>query len=395
MLDLGIVLTLASPYTVALIVPLILWQILKNEYRVYLTPYNLCLVGIFVWAGISGVLNRSWLSLFGSLVLFVFLLINIYFQNNFNEEKHVEAFLRKLHKYALITAVFGIAEKLVSLFVDMTWVSRFFWSPTYIPSKEAYRIYSTFGNPNVAGDWFALLALISVYFLEQSSYKKKGFYALAMGVFITALMFTGSKGSIIGLIIGLIVFAVFSKKKKSKWVIGLTIVVIIGVAFLLPELNRPSNYRNALWLKSLVLYKNNPVLGVGLLGIYDRTGEIHCHNIWISIISMLGIVGFGLYLGMKIYLYNSLIKLKEMGCRLLPLLGAIQAFVIGHGMVDFTMMTPQGGLLFIASSGLICGLVKPYEQYISIPIRMPKVPYFNELPNAYKTYQNIKPDNNR
>ncbi len=47
-MNLGIVLTLASPYTVALIVPLILWKALKNEYRVYATPYNLSLVGLFI-----------------------------------------------------------------------------------------------------------------------------------------------------------------------------------------------------------------------------------------------------------------------------------------------------------------------------------------------------------
>lgn len=395
MLDLGIVLTLASPYTVALIVPLVLWQIIKNEYRVYVTPYNMSLVGLFIWAGISGVMNRSWLSLFASAVLLVYLLINIYFQNHFDEVPKIEHFLRRLHKFSLIAAGFGIAEKLVSLFVDMTWVSRFFWSPTYIPNKEAYRIYSTFGNPNVAGDWFALLALISVYFLEQSSYKKKGFYAFAMGVFITALLFTGSKGSIIGLILGLIVFAVFSKKKKTKWVIGLTIIAIVGAALVLPELNRPSNYRNALWLKSLLLYKNHPLFGVGLLGIFERTGEIHSHNIWISLLGMLGIVGFGLYLGMKLYLYNSLLKLKEVGCKLLPLLGAIQALVVGHGLVDFTVMTPQGGLLFVAASGLICGLARPHERYHSFPVQLPKMPNYSELPSTYELYQKINSESHR
>ena len=109
MLDLGIVLTLASPYTVALIVPLVLWQIIKNEYRVYVTPYNMSLVGLFIWAGISGVMNRSWLSLFASAVLLVYLLINIYFQNHFDEVPKIEHFLRRLHKFSLIAAGFGIA----------------------------------------------------------------------------------------------------------------------------------------------------------------------------------------------------------------------------------------------------------------------------------------------
>lgn len=389
MLDLGIILTLASPYTVALIIPLVLWTSLKNEYRVYLTPYNFGLLGLFIWAGISGVLNRSWVSLFGSGIFLAYLLVNIYFQNRFNDTPTIETFLKKLHKYSLIPAAFGIMERMVSLFVDITWISRFFWSPTYIPDKAAYRIYSTFGNPNVAGDWFALLALISVYFLENAPYKKKGFYAFAMGIFIAALLFTGSKGSIIGLIIGLTIYAFFSNKKKTKWVIGLTILAIIGATFVLPEIHRASNYRNALWLKSLKLYKDHPLFGVGLMGIYERTGEIHSHNIWISFLGMLGVGGFGLYLGMKIYLYNGLIKIKRMGCRLLPLLAAIQALIAGHGMVDFTMISPQGGLLFIATSGLIAGLICPSEKYKSFPMKTPVLPAYKDLRIPQEIYQQI------
>lgn len=335
-------------------------------------------------------LNRSWLSLFGSGVFLFYLLITVYFQNEMGQDSVIESFLRKMHKFSLIAAGIGIAEKLASLFSDMTWISEIFWSPTYIPNKEAYRIYATFGNPNVAGDWFALLALVSVYFLEQSTYKKKGFYAITMGIFITALLFTGSKGSIIGLIGGLIVFAIFSQKRKTKWVVGFTILAIVAAGLLLPELNRPSNYRNAIWLKSLMLYKHHPMFGVGLIGIYDRIGEIHSHNVWISLLGMLGIGGFGLYLGMKLYLYNCLLKLKAVGCRLLPLLGAVQALVVAHGTVDFTLMTPQGGVMFIAASGIICGLVRPYEQYKSIPLKVPSIPSYNKLPSSYELYQKIK-----
>lgn len=395
MMDLGIVFALASPYTVALVVPMLLWAGFKNKYKVYFTPLNLCLLGLFIWAGISGIQNRSWFSLFGSAAILVYLIISVFFQNYFSEGSQIEFFLRKIHKFSLITAGFGLLEKLSSLFVDMTWVSHFFWSPTYIPSKEAYRIYSTFGNPNVAGDWFALLALISVYFLEQSPYKKKGFYAFSMFVYIAVLLFTGSKGSVIGLIGGLIVFAVFSKKKKTKWVIGLTVVAIIGVMFFLPELNRPSNYRNALWIKSMMLYKNHAITGVGLFGIFDRTGEIHAHNIWISILAMFGIVGFGLFIGMKLYLYNSLLKLKEVGCTLMPLLASVQALIFAHGLVDFTIMTPQGGLMFIAAGGLITALMKPHETYGFITMEIPQIPNYSDLPMPHALYQAIKTEQSK
>lgn len=372
-MELGIVLSLASPYTVALIIPLMMWFAFKNKYRVYMTPYNLCILGLFIWAGISGIRNRSWFSLFASGGFFVYFFVNVFFQNYFEEPEKMTQFLKKLHKYALITAFFGIAEKAVSLFVDMTWVSRLFWSPTYIPSKTMYRIYSTFGNPNVAGDWFALLTLISVYYLERASNAKKSFYLFSTFLFSAAMLFTGSKGSIMGFAAGLVVLALFSEKKKTKWVVGFMIISVFALSMFMPELNRPSNYRNALWLKSLMLYKHHPLYGVGMLGIFERTGEIHSHNIWISVLSMLGIVGFGLYLGMKLYIVNALIKLREVKNAFMPLMAGIQALISAHGLVDFTVMSPQGGILFFGAAGLVCALMTPHEKYAYVALDMRRV----------------------
>lgn len=389
-MELGIVFSLASPFTVALLLPMLLWYVLKNKLAVYASPLNFCLLGLMIWSGLSGINNRSWYSLFASGFFGFYLLLIIYFQNHFQQQPQVEVFLRKLHKFALIPAVFGIAEKAVSLFVDMTWMSHVFWSPTYIPSAELYRIYSTFGNPNVAGDWFAMLGLLSIYFLEQSPYKKKTFYLLSTGLYVLALLFTGSKGSVIGLIAGMMVYAVFSQKKKTKWVIGILIVSIVAAALFIPELNRPSNYRNIIWLKSLLLYKQHSLMGVGLFGVFERTGEIHSHNIWISLLAMLGIVGFGLYLGVKLYLYNGLLKLREMGITLMPLLASIQALIVGHGLVDFTLMTPQGGLMFIGAAGIITALVLPQEQPKALILELPKLPVIKDFNRVYERYQQAK-----
>lgn len=386
-MELGIIFSLASPFTVAFLLPMLLWYVLKNRLAIYATPINYCLLGLAIWSALSGINNRSWYSLFGSAFFGFYLLLSIYFQNHFQEQASVEVFLRKLHKFALIPAIFGITEKFVSFFVDMTWMSHVFWSPTYIPSAELYRIYSTFGNPNVAGDWFAMLGLLSIYFLEQSPYKKKTFYLLSTGLYVLALLFTGSKGSLIGLIAGMMVFAVFSEKKKTKWVIGTLIAGIVLAACFIPELNRPSNYRNIIWLKSLLLYKNHSLMGVGLFGVFERTGEIHSHNIWISLLAMLGIGGFALYLGVKLYLYNGLLKLRQMRNTLMPLLAALQALIVGHGLVDFTIMTPQGGLLFIGAAGLITAMVLPFEQPKALILELPKLPVIREFNRVYERYQ--------
>lgn len=75
----------------------------------------------------------------------------------------------------------------------------------------------------------------------------------------------------------------------------------------------------------------------------------------------LGTVGLLIYVYMKINLFRDLQMLYSQKCRMVPMLAGIQTVIIGHGFVDFTMIAPQTGLLFIASSALINALAKQYE----------------------------------
>ena len=87
----------------------------------------------------------------------------------------------------------------------------------------------------------------------------------------------------------------------------------------------------------------------------------HGHNIWITIMTTLGVVGLFIYTYMKINLFRDLKILHAQNCRLVPMLAGIQAVIIGHGLVDFTMIAPQTGLLFIASSAIINALIKQHN----------------------------------
>ena len=46
------------------------------------------------------------------------------------------------------------------------------------------------------------------------------------------------------------------------------------------------------------------------------------------------------------------------------MLASIQAVIIGHGLVDFTMIAQQTGLLFIASSAIISALANQYNEQL-------------------------------
>jgi O-antigen ligase len=116
-----------------------------------------------------------------------------------------------------------------------------------------------------------------------------------------------------------------------------------------------------------------PLTGWGLMGVWEHSFEFidyyaresHGHNLWIGFTVTLGFVGLSLYLYMKTYLFRSLKMLYFRECRLAALLAGIQFLIIGHGIVDFTIMAPQTGILFMASSALITSLAMEYRKLSS------------------------------
>jgi len=83
------------------------------------------------------------------------------------------------------------------------------------------RINSTFGNPNVAGNWFAIMIIVSLYFTDKSKKSEKNFYSAVTVLFVIVLFLTGSRGAYIGVVCGLSMFLLLKKNKKDVLTIGL------------------------------------------------------------------------------------------------------------------------------------------------------------------------------
>jgi len=359
MLSLGVFLVILSPYTALLPVLYTAFLVYKNRYAVLQnpavlkSPWNIGLLFVFMWSAAVGFVNLDKLSLGASFVLLGYLALSIYFQMFCNTETQVETLVKTVFKFSLYSAALGLIEKAASFFYDMSWISRFFWSPTYVPNPDAHRIYSTFGNPNITGAWFAAMVLVSYYFFEKEKSKKKPLFLLAAILFALVMAFTGSKGAVLGLVAGFIVYAFFRKDHGSLIPLGLMFAFVVGLTFLIPEISHPLNSREYIWDICMDMFRQKPISGWGLLGVYAYCGEIHGHNIWFTIAATLGSVGLCAYFYLKFHLIRSLQFLHRNSCGITPLLAAIQALVIGHGLVDFIILVPQGGLLFFATSGMI------------------------------------------
>jgi len=369
-----VLLTVMSPYTNIIPAIYMTYMVLFKKTIIYKNHWNIGLCLLFIWSLIVGVVNYSFMSIALSFIFFIYLCISVFLQNYFQNENKVEKICRYLVFFSLLSAIFGIIEKAIHVYFNYNIWAKFL----KITSQPVFndRIYSTFGNPNVAGNWFAIMILLSLYFCSTTSKTTKLFYQIATFFFVIALYLTGSRGAFMGLLFGLFTFYLVKGNKKDMWPFIIIFILTTIVTFMPPQIlenvighNFDGSFtsRLGIWNGCLKMIKLKPITGWGLMGITDHGAYFmkdyyyatlyHGHNIWITIMTSLGSVGLFIYAYMKIDLFRNLKILYKHNCRLVPMLAGIQAVIIGHGLVDFTMIAPQTGLLFIASSAIISALV--------------------------------------
>ena len=378
MFIISILLTVISPYTALIPAAVITYRVIKNKEIVDKNPWNLGLLFLFAWSMISGLLNKDIMSALLSFIFVLYFCLSVYLQKYYNDESKIEKLLRMLVYFSTGAAIFGIIEKIAYYYCKNLWWGVLFCNTTY--ANKAHRVYSTFGNPNVAGGWFACMVLLSIYFISKSNHYKKLFYISDMGLFIIVLCLTGSRGAELGLIIGLLIYFSF-ERNKINFIVTLIVSILMSILLFAPtqipylknlmghELDHSISGRQAIWEGCYRMFKLKPLTGWGILGIWSNgwyyinyyMRENHGHNIWITIATTLGVVGLAVYIYMKYYLFEGIKILYSQKCKLVPILAGIQAVIIGQGIVDFTIMTPQVGLLFIGCSAIISALAAQYS----------------------------------
>lgn len=398
MIAINIFLTVLSPYTAFIPMIFITFKVLENGCIIYNNPWNAGLLSLFIWSLLVGLINKSPFSSAASLVILIYLFVSIYFQNYYNEERKIEKLFKSIILFSIGSAFIGILEKITSLFSDYIHWGYLFGMPSQLIVREAYRISATFGNPNVAGSWYATIILLCIYFYDKTSNSKRIFYGITVCLFIIVLQLTGSRGAAVGLLFGLITYGFLKEDKNNKIFLIFVFASIVVLMFIPPQLltkifpetqsiNTSMNHaldssvsgRWTIWIDSLNMFKMKPITGWGLMGIYFADGNIwnyhvrqpHAHNIWITIAATLGFVGLSIYIYMTQYIFKCTRLLFINRSNLLPLLASIQAIVIGHGLVDFTTMTPQGGIIYIGCSAMIASLAMQHSRAsdaISMPL---------------------------
>jgi len=370
-----VLLTVISPYTTIIPVLYMTYMVLFKKIDIYINHWNIGLCLLVIWSLVVGVINYSFTSTITSFIIFMYFCVSIFIQNYCESENKVEKILRYLVTFSLFSAIFGIVEKAIYVYFKFNiWAGflKFTSQPIFND-----RIYSTFGNPNVAGNWFAIMIIIGLYFCSTTSKTTKLLYQTSTLLFVIALYLTGSRGAFMGLLFGLFIFYLLKGSKKDMWLFVTIFILTAAVTFMPSQIlqnvtghnfDDSFNSRIGIWNGCLKMIKIKPLMGWGLMGISEHGKQFmkgyyyatmyHGHNIWITFMTTLGVVGVSIYLYLKVNLFRNLRVLYTQNCRMVPMLAGVQAVIIGHGLVDFTMIAPQAGLLFIGCSAIINALAK-------------------------------------
>ncbi len=209
--------------------------------------------------------------------------------------------------------------------------NHFFMSDPSYP-----RVSGTFGNPIFIASYLIIPMLLTVYYLlaEENRWIKAFYGALAL-LELYVILLSGTRGAIVGLLIGLFVAAVAyvalnQKAQIRRWgglgVLMFSILVVLAFTqhskfpqgsmlyrvFNLRDTN--TSARLVQWKVALTGFKDRPLLGVGSENYYYISNKYYNpeifqydpswfdkpHNYWIEVLVTSGILGFAAYLAMSL-----------------------------------------------------------------------------------------------
>ena len=222
------------------------------------------------------------------------------------------------------------------------------------------RVEALTGNANYYAYIIELMALICYYkFITATA--KKPLYLLVFAANIAALVLTECRSAWIALLIGLLLFSLILKNRKSFIILSVISVGLAAAVFLNPsllprysDLDFSFTDRFTIWKNALADFLAHPIFGRGLFAYAQISGSKvipHAHNIFIECLESTGIVGTAIISVFFGSVIKDLAESWKSGDQKMKasvaLCGGLIAATFVHGMTDAPIMGAQTGLLFI------------------------------------------------
>lgn len=217
--------------------------------------------------------------------------------------------------FSVPVSLYGIYQKFTGFDKQNTWVD------TDMFEDISGRIVSFFENPNVYGEYIILMiAVCIISFLASKRVVSKLFYAGAAFLNCICLIYTYSRGCWIGVMILVMLFLLFYNRKLflGFCLMGLASFpfwpqsIINRIASVGNTTDSSTSYRVYIWKGTLRMLKDYWTTGVGVGQAafnkvypgysYSTIIAPHAHNLYLVILSELGILGLFAFLCLMILL---------------------------------------------------------------------------------------------
>jgi putative inorganic carbon (HCO3(-)) transporter len=312
-------------------------------------------VGISAMTSISLEESRNIALLMGAFILSYFVVIN-----TIENKKQFKFILYLFIIAAVLTAVYGLYQYKYGDLYSQAWLD------TDMFEDIKMRVYSTFENPNVYGEYLILAIPIIISLMwEEKGIAKKLMLLAALGITMLAMVLTFSRGCWLGAMFAIALLAVMIDRRF----IILGILALMAMPFVLPEtiINRfmsignmgdsSTSYRVYIWLGTLAMLKDYWFSGIGM-GItsfntvypiysYNNVTTPHSHNLFLQIVVEYGIVGLIIFAGVMYNFYKETIisVFKNKNVVTMGFISGVSGFMI-ESLFDHTWYNYRVVLIF-------------------------------------------------
>lgn len=278
------------------------------QYRLKTSSLDVFVI-FFMGALIYGTVNSFTFAKSAQILLIYFSYILFYFVvvATIDSEKKWKALFTAFVFMGGLVSLYGIAQNFIGTGSAQSWVD----SDMFQSIKT--RVYSTFDNPNVLGEFLVIMIPTTTALIWAN--KNLGHKLIDTFVILcmcACIVFTWSRGAWLGVMFAVALFLLIMDK---RWVLA-GVVLLFAVPFILGSDNAVSErilsigntedtstaYRVSIWQASVKLIRDFWVSGIGLGSeafsmIYPKYAlaganfALHSHNLFLQICVEMGIIG--------------------------------------------------------------------------------------------------------
>lgn len=313
-------------------------------------------------------------SLQSGLLIVVFTLFCIVFQNAVTSKRQIDLVIQVLIFAGVAVSLFGIYQ-----YIFYSPDSADAWIDSDMFSNITKRVYSTLENPNVLSEYLLLIIPFSgAAVLTGKSWRTRLLFLGCTAIMVLCMIFTFSRGGYLGLIVAVGIFLIIL---DSRFLI-LGIIGIIVLYFILPDTiigrfasigdlsDGSTSYRVSIWIGTLAMLHDYWLSGIGPSTAafnlvypaysYNTITAPHSHNLFLQIICDCGITGIILFFMILFQFFRTTAtavskeKDKDSRIYLIASISSICGFLL-QGMTDYSFYNFRVMLMFwiVLALGLI------------------------------------------